>query len=95
MTGHALTAHAEVRKHQRGVPRVIFDWLEEFGEEHFDGHGGIVCYFNKESKRRLEQTLGRRFIAENARYLNRYLVRSVADGNIITVGVLTKPIRHR
>jgi hypothetical protein len=80
MTSHVLARHAKTRMHQRGVPPVVLDWLDEFGEEHFDGRGGVVCYFSKKSKRRLEQALGRRFVAENARYLDRYLVRSATDG---------------
>ena len=48
-----------------------------------------------QSKRRLEQRFGRRFVAENAKYLDRYVVRSAADGAVVTVGDLTKPIDHR
>jgi hypothetical protein len=95
MITHALTGHAESRMRHRGIPPVVIDWLDEFGEERFDGRGGVVCYFSRESKRRLERMLGRRFVAENARYLDRYLVRSATDGAIITVGILTKPIRRR
>jgi hypothetical protein len=48
-------------------PPIVIDWLEEFGDEQFDGHGGLVTYFSRQSKRRIEQRFGRRFVAENAR----------------------------
>jgi hypothetical protein len=90
-----ITRHAAVRMRQRSVPPIVIDWLDEFGDEQFDGRGGIVTYFSRQSKRLLEQRLGRRFVAENARYLDRYIVRSAIDGAVITVGVRTKPIRRR
>jgi hypothetical protein len=95
MTVSMFTQHAASRMRQRSVPPIVIEWLEEFGDEQFDGHGGVVTYFSRQSKRRLEQRFGRRFVAENARYLDRYAVRSAADGAVVTVGVLTKPIRRR
>lgn len=95
MTASVLTRHAAVRMRQRNVPPIVIDWLEEFGDEQFDGRGGVVTYFSRQSKRRLEQRYGRRFVAENARYLGGYIVRSATDGAVITVGLRTKHIRRR
>ena len=95
MTTLSSTEHATTRMHQRSFPPIVIDWLDEFGEEQFDGRGGVVSYFSRKSKRRLERTFGRRFVAENAKYLDRYVVRSTTDGAVITVGILTKPIRRR
>jgi len=74
---------------------VVIEWLDEFGEQRFDGRGGVIRYFSRESRRRLERAFGRHFVAENAKYLDRYIVRSASDDALITVGVLTKSIRRR
>jgi hypothetical protein len=42
MTTNALTAHAAARMRQRSIPPVVIEWLDEFGDEYFDGHGGVV-----------------------------------------------------
>lgn len=90
-----LSEHASVRAHQRGVPPIIFEWLEQFGEETFDGRGGIVRFFSHASRKRLERRFGRRFVSENRKYLDRYLVESVSDGTVITAGVRFRPVARR
>jgi hypothetical protein len=95
MNTQVLTRHGATRMQQRAIPPIVADWLNEFGEEQFDGHGGVVRYFSRASKRRLEQAIGRRFVRQNARYLDRYLVLSTADGAVITAGVLTRSIHRR
>ena len=91
----SLSRHAGARALQRNVPPIVIQWLEQFGEEEFDGRGGVVRYFSRKSRRQLERTLGRRFVADVQKYLNRYLVESAIDGAIITTGVRFRPIRHR
>ena len=95
MTDPVLTKHAADRMQQRSVPPIVIEWLDEFGDEQFDGHGGIVNYFSRRSRRRLERQFGRRFVRENSKYLDRYMVRSAADGALITIGVLTASVRRR
>lgn len=90
-----VSQHAASRMHQRGVPPIVVEWLGQFGEEAFDGHGGIVRYFSRRSRRRLERQLGHRFVAENQKYLDRYIVESAVDGRVITAGVRHKPINRR
>jgi hypothetical protein len=83
---NAPSRHANCRKQQRRIPAVAHDWLQQYGEERFDGHGGIIKYFGHESRRRMESQLGRRFVAENQKYLRCYVVESVQDGTVITTG---------
>ena len=90
-----LSRHATIRASQRAVPPIVREWLEQFGEEEFDGRGGVIRYFSHQSRRKLERIVGRRFVAENQKYLNRYLVESAKDGAVITTGIRIKPIRHR
>lgn len=91
----SLSRHAISRRQKRGIPPIILDWLEQYGEERFDGHGGVIRYFGRDSRRRMEKVLGRRFVTENQKYLDHYLVESASDGTIITMGVRFKRICRR
>lgn len=81
-----FTEHAEIRQQQRGIPPIVSDWLMGYGEEQFDGHGGIVRFFSKQCIRRLEREFGREPIARMSEFLRCYLVQSSKNGAIITVG---------
>ena len=81
-----FTRHAAERVQQRGIPAVISDWLLAYGDEAFDGRGGIVRYFSSGSLRRLEREVGKESVKRVAEYLRCYLVESSRDGAVITVG---------
>ena len=90
-----LTKHAASRAQQRAVPPLIFDWLNRYGEEAYDGHGGIHRFFSKRSRRMMERDFGRMPVRRLAEFLGTYLVESVDDGQVITVGHLTGRKRRR
>jgi hypothetical protein len=90
-----LTRHAAVRRSQRSIPPIVIEWLHQFGEEAFDGRGGVVRYFSHKSRRQLEHYAGRHFVAESQKYLNRYVVENASDGTLITAGIRYEPIRRR
>jgi hypothetical protein len=81
-----FTEHAIVRKQQRGIPPLIANWLIDYGDEAFDGHGGVVRFFSKNCIRKLERELGRESIKRMSEFLRCYLVQSSRDGVVITVG---------
>lgn len=85
-----LTSHAQTRAQQRAVPPLIIDWLNRYGEEAFDGRGGIRRYFSKRSRRALEHDCGRAPVRCMEAFLKTYLIESVDDGSIITVGHVTR-----
>jgi len=85
------TRHASVRAQQRGIPPLIDQLLDQYGEEEYDGHGGVVLYLNKASIRRMERDLGRRPVARLAEWLDAYKVRS-KDGHTITIGHRTRRV---
>ncbi len=87
--------HAYVRAQQRGIPPLIRDWLLQFGEERYDGRGGLLRFFSARSRRELERFCGRAPVRRLAEYLNAYLVESTSDGTVITVGHNYKALRHR
>lgn len=89
-----LTRHASVRAQQRGIPRLVVDWLEAYGEEMHDQDGTIILHFSKRSRRRLERDVGREPVRRLSNYLRCYVVVS-NDGAVITVGHRHKHICRR
>ena len=89
------TKHAKVRAQQRGIPPLIGQWLDNFGEEEYDGRGGVVRYFSHRSVRAMEREVGREPVRRFADYLDAYKVLSSRDGCVITIGFRTKHIRRK
>ena len=81
-----FTQHATRRIQQRGIPAVISSWLLDYGEEIFDGRGGVVRFFSSNGLRCLERDIGKAPLKRLAEYLRCYLVESSNDGAIITIG---------
>jgi len=80
------TEHAELRRQQRGVPPLIEQWLLDYGDEQYDGHGAVVRYFSNEAVRRLKRDIGNTPVRRMHEFLRCYLVQSSVDGAVITVG---------
>lgn len=80
------TKHCRTRNQQRCLPPVVHHWLTEFGEEQYDGHGGVRIYFSHRSIRSMERVLGRHFVRQNQKYLNAYRIEGSRDGGLITSG---------
>lgn len=89
------TLHAARRGQQRGIPPLVDHWLSQFGEEQYDGHGGVVRYFSRRSIRHLERAIGRAPLARLSDFLDCYKVESSTDGHTITVGHRFKRIQRR
>ena len=89
------TKHAKARAQQRGIPPLIGQWLDAYGDEEYDGHGGILRYFSHRSIRSMERDLGREPIRRFSDYLAAYQVVSANDGCVITVGFRNKHIRRK
>lgn len=90
-----LTKHAASRAQQRGIPPLIEQWLDEFGDEEFDGKGAVLIYFSRKSMRAMQRAFGREPIRRMSEYLDAYKVESSHDGRIITVGHRSKRMRRR
>jgi len=89
------TKHAEVRAQQRCIPPVVHQWLDEFGEEEYDGHGGVKVYFSGWSIDRMKRRLGSHFVEYNARWLRAYRVESSHDGAALTCGWRHRRVERR
>lgn len=88
------TKHAKSRAQKRCIPPLIDEWLSQFGEEEYDGHGAIRRYFSHRSKRKMDQLLGRQIVQHNSKWLNTYKVESSVDGSTITLGWRTRRIKR-
>ena len=91
----AQSRHAHMRAQQRGIPPLINQWLELYGERNYDGRGGICFFFSKVSRRALERAVGREPLRQLDRYLGCYKVVCSASGMTITCGHRTGSIRRR
>ena len=89
-----MTYHAAIRSQQRGIPPLIVQWLDQFGEEQFDGHGAIIRYFSRASRREMEREFGSDLVSKLAQYFKAYKVEN-HDGTVITTGHLTKRIKRK
>lgn len=83
------TRHATVRAQQRGIPPLVDQLLDLYGQEEHDGHGAVVLFLSKTSIRSMERDLGRRPVARLAEWFDAYKVKSI-DGSTITVGHRTR-----
>jgi hypothetical protein len=83
---YLYTKHASVRAQQRGVPPIITAWLLDYGEEMFDGHGGVLRRFTHRSIRNMARDFGQTPLKRMSEFLRCYLVQSSTDGTILTVG---------
>ena len=91
--GPCLTRHASLRQRQRGIPRLIQQWLLEFGTEHRSNGATRLC-FDKEARRRLAQEVGQPVVDHLAPLLNTYLVEG-DNGRIVTTAWRRRRFRHR
>ncbi len=81
-----ISKHAERRLRQRGIPPLVIRWLIDFGQMRYDHQGGIVYYFDRRSRRNLGLEFGSKVVARLSDFLNAYVVSSVCDEAVITVG---------
>ena len=89
------SVHSSKRAQQRSIPPMILNWLLEYGEEQFDGRGGIVRYFSHGSIRNLKRDQGHRPVRLMKRYLGAYAVESTDNPSIITTGWRNRRIPRR
>ena len=79
----ALTRHAQTRMQQRAIRPEVLERLLEFGREAFDHNGGVMLYFDKAARRRLNRVApGDKDLERLARC---YAILST-NGDILTVG---------
>ena len=80
-----LSRHAATRMQQRSLPPLVLQWLEDYGAERYDGHGGVIRFFDKRARRALERSVGREPGRRMQDWLDAYVVLA-HDGTTVTVG---------
>jgi hypothetical protein len=80
-----FTNHATVRAQQRGIPPVVSELLMAYGDEKFDGHGGVIRYFSATGIQELKGDFGTDVSRKLAKYFTCYLVEANDDGAVITI----------
>lgn len=78
--------HSAIRAQQRGIPPLIADLLDLYGQAQYDGHGGLIKFFNNTSIRKMEIVMGRQPVSCFSQWLDAYKVENVTNGEIITIG---------
>lgn len=94
-----LNAHASkhflVRVQQRGLSGEVVGLLKRYGARQYDGHGGVIRYFDKRSRRRIELDYGAAFLHRLGHANDAYLVESACDGGWITAGHRYKRLKRK
>jgi hypothetical protein len=73
---------------------MIDQYLDQYGQEEYGGHGARILYFNKNSIKNMERDLGRRPVSRLAEWFGTYKVIS-RDGRTITLGHRTRRLRGK
>lgn len=85
--------HARVRMQQRGVPPLIVEWLLQYGATVHDHRGGRICYFDKDSLKRIRREKGDIAVRRFHELFDSYAVIA-DDGTVVTVGHAYERIRR-
>lgn len=85
------TQHAVVRGQQRGIPPLVDQLLDLYGQEEYDGRGAVILYLTKAGIRQMERDLGRRPVARLSEWFDAYKVKTL-DGLTLTVGHRTRRV---
>jgi hypothetical protein len=79
-----FSKHAAARSQQRGISQVAVPLIKAYGEQEFDGNGGVRYLLTSRSVAKLERLLG------HSQHLDAlagaYVVASAENGHIITLG---------
>jgi len=89
-----VSKHASTRAQQRGIPPLILDWLDLYGHEQYDGHGGLLYRFSEKSRRAIERDYGREPVRRLSEFFDAYKVVSSHDGQTITMGRRYKHVKR-
>lgn len=89
------TQHAVARARQRGIPPLIEQWLDAYGQQDYDGNGARRVFFSKASIRQMERDFGRAPIQKLSEWLDVYKVEDSSSGYVITIGHRYRHLRRR
>ena len=80
------TKHAQKQGQRRGLVPIADEALDRYGQERYDGHGGIIVIMTKASRRAMERDWGHRAVSKLWELLKDAYKVMTTDGQTITVG---------
>jgi len=80
------TQHAKRQEQRRGLQPIVNEALDRYGHEQYDGHGAIIIFLNKASKRAMERDWGYRAVTKLWEMMKDAYKVVTTDGVIITIG---------
>ena len=89
------TNHALKRCQQRGVSLNLCDVVLEYGEYRYDKHGARIWFLTKKTIRKLASKFGDHIERELERKSRLFVVESLDDQSVITVGYSYKTSKAR
>lgn len=90
-----MTKHGSERLQQRGIRPYQVEFLLDYGSEVY-ANGCIKYIFDKSAVRRFEKEKGRDgLMSQIAHELQNAYALMSADGELVTAGWLTKPVRTK
>ena len=85
-----FSQHSRKRMQQRGISDKAVFYLLNYGDIHFDGHGGNVYSLTKLDRKILLSDIGREEIKNLNKQLDSYVVVGNDSNTVITVGHKTR-----
>ena len=89
-----FTKHAAVRAQQRGIPQILDEVLDLYGQEQHVGGGVTVRYMNRSSIKMLTRDLDPRRVKSLEPWFGTYKATG-NGGQTITIGHRTHRIRRK
>lgn len=78
-----MTTHAQRRSHERGIPQLIIDALQDYGDTRSACNGSEEFYFTRKSWKRFASYVGP-LVTKLEKYRNTYAIVA-PDGFVVTV----------
>ncbi len=78
--------HALKRLNQRGISEKVISLVIQFGQHKYTGENGKIFYINNASRKKIKDEIGPVKYSQIEKHLNTYLITSIDNSVIITVG---------
>ena len=89
------TTHALKRCQQRGVSTELCDLVLDYGEFRYDKHGARICFLTKRTIRKIRDKIGSELEKDCERKSRLFVVESLDNQSVITVGYAYKTSKAR
>ena len=81
-----FSEHSRKRMQQRGISDKAVRYLLDYGDIHYDGHGGKVFSLNRQERKMLKSEIDFEELKRIRKQLDSYVVVGNKSNRVITVG---------